>query len=55
LLASFLYLALRRVIGLVLLSPRSPEFKELEIVVLPHELAGAAWAAYPPAELEASA
>jgi hypothetical protein len=34
-----LYLALRRLIELVLLRPRSPEFKELEIVVLRHELA----------------
>lgn len=38
-LASFIYLALRRLIELVLLRPRSPEFKELEIVVLRHELA----------------
>jgi hypothetical protein len=39
LLASLLYLALRRLIELVLLRPRSSEFKELEIVVLRHELA----------------
>jgi putative transposase len=36
---SLLYLALRRLIELALLRPRSPEFKELEIVVLRHELA----------------
>jgi hypothetical protein len=39
LLASLLYLALRRLIELALLRPRSPEFKELEIAVLRHELA----------------
>jgi putative transposase len=39
LLASFIYLALRKLIELALLRPRSPEFKELEIVVLRHELA----------------
>jgi transposase InsO family protein len=39
LLASLLYLSLRRLIGLVLLRARSSEFKELEIVVLRHELA----------------
>jgi putative transposase len=39
LLASLLYLMLRRLIELVLLRPRSSEFKELEIVVLRHELA----------------
>jgi hypothetical protein len=39
LLASLLYLALRRLIQLVLLRPRSSEFKQLEIVVLRHELA----------------
>ncbi len=36
---SFLYLALRRFIELVALRPRSSQFKELEIVVLPHQLA----------------
>jgi putative transposase len=36
LLASFIYLALRRLIELVLLRPRSRQFKELEIVVLRH-------------------
>jgi hypothetical protein len=54
LLASLLYLALRRLIALVLLRPRSSEFKELEIVVLRHELAGAAWAAYPPTAMPTS-
>jgi putative transposase len=39
LLASLLYLALRRLIELALLRRRSEEFKELEIVVLRHELA----------------
>jgi hypothetical protein len=39
LLISFLYLALRKVIELVALRPRSAEYKELEIVVLRHELA----------------
>jgi putative transposase len=39
LLASFIYLALRKLIELALLRPRSPQFKELEIVVLRHELA----------------
>jgi putative transposase len=34
----FLYLALRRVLELVALCFRSTEFKELEIVVLRHEL-----------------
>jgi putative transposase len=38
LLASLFYL-MRRLIELVLLRPRSSEFKELEIVVLRHELA----------------
>ncbi len=38
-LASLLYLALQRVFQLVLLRCRSREFKELEIVVLRHELA----------------
>jgi Homeodomain-like domain len=36
---SFLYLAVRRVIELVALRTRSAEYKELEIVVLRHELA----------------
>ena len=36
---SFLYLALRKLIELVALRPRSAEYKELEIVVLRHELA----------------
>jgi len=35
---SFWYLALRCLLQLVLLRPRSREFKELEIVVLRHEL-----------------
>lgn len=35
---SFLYLVLRKLIELVVLRFRSPEFKELEIVVLRHEL-----------------
>jgi len=35
---ALLYLALRRLIELVLLRPRSPELKELEIVVLRDEL-----------------
>jgi putative transposase len=35
---SFCYLALRCLLQLVLLRPRSHEFKELEIVVLRHEL-----------------
>jgi transposase InsO family protein len=35
---SFLYLALRRVLALVLLRFRSQDFKELEIIVLRHEL-----------------
>jgi putative transposase len=35
---SFLYLALRRLIELLALRPRSAEYKELEIVVLRHEL-----------------
>ncbi len=39
LLISFLYLALRKLIELVALRPRSAEFKELEIVVLRHEVA----------------
>jgi hypothetical protein len=39
LLASLLYLALRRILALVLLGCRSQEFKELEILVLRHELA----------------
>jgi putative transposase len=38
-LASFLYLMFRRVMALVLLCFRSSDFKELEIVVLRHELA----------------
>jgi putative transposase len=37
--ASFAYLALRRLMALVLLRFRSSEYKELEIVVLRHELA----------------
>ena len=36
---SLVYLALRLVLQLLLLSLRSEEFKELEIVVLRHELA----------------
>lgn len=36
---SFLCLALRRFIELVALRPRSSQFKELEIVVLRHQLA----------------
>lgn len=39
LLMPFLYLALRKLIELVALRPRSAEYKELEIVVLRHELA----------------
>jgi putative transposase len=39
LLASLLYIALRRLLQLVALACRSEEFKELEIVVLRHELA----------------
>jgi transposase InsO family protein len=39
LLISFFYLALRRFIELVALRPRSADYKELEIVVLRHELA----------------
>ena len=38
-LISFLYLSLRKLIELAALRPRSPEYKELEIVVLRHELA----------------
>ena len=38
-LASLLYIALRRLLQLVALACRSEEFKELEIVVLRHELA----------------
>ena len=38
-LASVLYIALRRLLQLVALACRSEEFKELEIVVLRHELA----------------
>lgn len=38
-LVSFFYLALRKLIELVALRPRSAEYKELEIVVLRHELA----------------
>ena len=38
-LASFLYVMFGRVMALVLLSFRSSDFKELEIVVLRHELA----------------
>ena len=36
--ASLVYVALRRVLALVLLGVRSSDFKELEIVVLRHEL-----------------
>jgi len=39
LLASLLYIALRRLLELVVLACRSEEFKELEIVVLRHEVA----------------
>jgi putative transposase len=39
LLISFLYLSLRKLIELAALRPRSAEFKELEIVVLRHEVA----------------
>jgi putative transposase len=39
LVASVLYIALRRLLGLVALRLRSQDFKELEIVVLRHELA----------------
>jgi len=39
LLASFIYLALWRLIQVVLLRPRCRQYKELEIVVLRHELA----------------
>ena len=38
-LISFLYLTLRKLLELVALRPRSEEFKELEIVVLRHEVA----------------
>ncbi len=38
-LISFLYLALRKLIELAALRPRSAEYKELEIVVLRHQLA----------------
>ena len=38
-LASFLYVMFGRVMALVLLCFRSSDFKELEIVVLRHELA----------------
>lgn len=38
-LVSLIYLALRRVFELALLRCRSQEFRELEIVVLRHELA----------------
>ena len=38
-LLSICYVAVRRVLELILLRFRSPEFKELEIVVLRHELA----------------
>lgn len=38
-LAPLIYLAFRGILALVLLGCRSPEFKELEIVVLRHELA----------------
>jgi putative transposase len=38
-LLSFAYVALQRVLQLVILRLRSCEFKELEIVVLRHELA----------------
>ena len=37
---SLCYLAFRCLLRLVLLRPRSTEFKELEIVVLRHQLAG---------------
>ena len=36
---SFCYVVLRRVLQLLVLHCRSNEFKDLEIVVLPHELA----------------
>ncbi len=36
---ALIYLALRRILALILLRCRSQEFKELEIVVLRHELA----------------
>jgi len=36
---SFCYLLVRCLLQLVLLRPRSQDFKELEIVVLRHELA----------------
>jgi putative transposase len=39
LLLSFCYLILRQVLQLVALRARSPEFKDLEILVLRHELA----------------
>jgi len=35
---SFCYLALRCLLQLVVLRPRSKQFKELEIIVLRHEL-----------------
>jgi putative transposase len=38
-LVSFVYVAVRRLIELVLLRPRPPKFKKLEIVVLRRELA----------------
>ncbi len=38
-LLSFLYLTLRKIVELISLRPRSSQFKELEIVVLRHELA----------------
>ena len=40
-LASLLYIALRRLLELAVLACRSEEFKELEIVVLRHEVATA--------------
>lgn len=39
LLTSFLYLSLRKLIVLAALCPRSADYKELEIIVLRHELA----------------
>jgi hypothetical protein len=37
---SLVYLLFRRALAVAALRPRSREFKELEIVVLRHELAG---------------
>ena len=54
-LAPLIYLVFRGILALVLLGCRSPEFKELEIVVLCHELAilwtvsGTPMVALPPA------